>query len=239
MISNFLSTSPQVIRKHFVVLFLICSISKASEGLEPAHFGEARQDFLQSLKLPILQEGEQLIIRCGSTVSPWGRILTTACYETNGAITKSREIGKALRRALLGKRISPAKVDGKGVEIWFNFSLVYRRVKGAPKLLLLENHAFRSSELTESYIAAQRFNTGSWGLFCKRTKKPIFAQVLVSADGSLLGSKISADDQPELCTARILNAINQSRFIPAQMDGKPVNSTFIEIFYFSQLSQFR
>lgn len=215
-----------------VFLLLMIPVALASDILEPAHFGEKRVELLRRLKLPLLEEGEQVIIRCGSVVSSWGRVRSTACYETEGAIKKSRKIGRALRRAISRSQIFPAKVNGEGMLIWFNFSLVYRRVDGAPQLLLLENHAFKTSELTESYIAAQRYNTGYWSDTCKYSEAPIFAHARIAADGSLLEARIAESKQSELCTDGVLDALRQSKFIPAQVNGKPVASTFMEMFYF-------
>jgi len=201
----------------------------------PATFGDKGEDFLQNLSLPRLDDGDLLIIRCAAGVTRSGLVIAPVCHEDLDHPGHSRMAVAEVHKEVNLFRIQSAKVEGRAVRVWFNFSVVYRQVEDDQQKQLLHNNLYNVDELGVNYIAAQRYNTRSWGRSCSISQLPVLLEAKISEVGEISERGYSGESESDRCVSAIDNAVSKSSFIPAHLDGNPVESTYIEVFFKSAL----
>lgn len=206
----------------------------AQSSLSPANFAKVRSEFIGRLTLPALENDTVVLTRCASKVDRRGRMESIVCYDNAEYPDLSREIAGEIRRVAQFYRLAPAMSDGTSIEVWFNFSLIYRNAAGELSISLVENHLLNAGEYGENYISAQRFDLQPW--HCQPGKAYVaLLRANISAQGEISAVESSRQDENDNCADHLQRVVQGSRFVPAQLDGVSVPSLYTELFYVGNL----
>lgn len=220
--------------KNFVVAMVVLGSTLAAIAghaqMVPAQFGSSRQDFIDRLALPELATGDEILLRCGANVYPNGEMREIACLESVENVQAFRALVRDISRVSRFVRISPAQVDNKPELVWMNFALRVRQSDMGPEVEIFEHHLMNVDRLGMDYVSAQRFDKGSWG--CRNVAKGVeLLRARVDAAGQVHDVQVSTIRITEDCANQISQAASSSRYIPATVNGTPVDSMYFEMFY--------
>ena len=221
------------ISKLMLCLGLLMPMLTMGQTHTPASFGSYKEDFLSKIDFPDINEGNPLTIKCAGRITDRGKFDTIICLDDanfDGDKEISRNTGSEIAKVTESIRVNPARVDGRRVEVWYNFSVVFQVVNGAQQVDLVDNHFRNSDSYGEEYIAAQRYN-GDLSSCISSLRGAVFMQASISEGGEVqsvtpMGNNSSGGG----CTDRLMEDMQQSTYIPAFFDGNPVASTYVEIF---------
>lgn len=214
--------------------FLICASSSYGESANnpytPASFGEGRAEFIEKLRFPDYEDGRAVLVECGSMAHLTGEMLGTICY-SNGDFAIENRMRKVIIRAAETARISPAIIDGEKASVWFNFSVIYEQNGSAKSIEILENDLYDIESLGPHYTGAQRSTRYELHCFNPLAQLPITVIAAISAQGEMSNLQISRTPVENPCIIKAEDLMGKSVFIPAFVDGKPVPSTYNEVFH--------
>ncbi|MDH4107547.1 MAG: hypothetical protein OEW35_04475 [Gammaproteobacteria bacterium] len=216
------------------LLLALCASQAALAERLPAGMIEGDKALLQQLGFPDIKGDFERAIVCAGIVKTNGKMDGGGCYVIQpGDEVYAGAVSQALKKA----RWTPASIDGKKVEIYFQYRVLFVQKGEDRKVGLLPNpgHAENVEAYGPQHVAAQRVLTGeAWQKVC-----PNYAQfsVLAKAHVSFEGvpSSISVSEGAGLpitdnCRRAITDTLNQSLYIPAMVDGEAVPSTYTEPF---------
>ncbi len=220
---------------HSVFLFLLCIqaiVSAETQDTFPAHFGTAEQDLLEKLDIPQIAKGTQLISRCAGWVSDEGIFVRVFCF-TDQSLTQNEQfavqLSQSIPDAAASTQITPAMVNGSNKSVWFNFSVVIDSSGSDQEVMVLNNHLYNEATLGRDYISAQRYDRRNWG--CYGFTGNVSFGIYVSSDSEASDFQSIQKTLTKNCERRILRALRRSKYIPAFLDGSPIDSHYIEFFF--------
>lgn len=214
----------------FFSFYFLSAIILAAETL-PATFDSAEQSFLEEIAIPSLEAGTTLVVKCGGWLGKRGRFSQVACYQS-AELTENIEIAIKLNRTIPNaarkKKFTPAIVHGLKTKVWVNFSVIVDNTGGVQTARVVLNHQYNEAQYGEDYVSAQRYNARSWR--CSLSFDNSFG-VLVSSEGEAKNVRPAKPGLSKRCENRISRALERSRYIPAHLDGNPVDSMYVELFF--------
>lgn len=213
----------------FIFLMTFTVVGFAQPDASPANFDNIRSEFTARISLPSIGHGESLLTRCAARVDVRGNMGGIICYDSLTNPEASKQVAREVRRAARFHRLTPAMVEGRRVQVWINFSVYYEQDGERQNVRLAENHMLNAAEYGANYIAAQRYELKDVRCYQDQDYFELI-RAEVSALGELESVEVTRDVVDGQCTSRIINAVRNSNFIPAQVDGKNVRSLYTEIF---------
>ncbi|MEZ5490862.1 MAG: hypothetical protein R3F50_11140 [Gammaproteobacteria bacterium] len=198
----------------------------------PAQFGDLAENFIDRLSLPELDEGQMMLVRCAGSISNRGKFSSAVCYENEDQTNLSKKAGATILRAMRVSRIHPALVDGVHAWVWYNFSVLYKQDGPEQSIQVVDNHLINADVYGMNYTSAQRYDRKSWRCRFRGKKHHAVLTATISASGEITETSLIGDEaMSRTCRDSIVHAVEQSKFIPATIEGKPVSSTYAEIFF--------
>lgn len=226
--------SPPICAGLLVVLLPWLGGAAAAENYAPASFGDGEKSLGQLIEFPELRGDANATISCITLVTRKGKLKDHGCYLRNpGDETFVAAVQKVAKKA----RLQPAMLDGRAVEVVFQYRVNFISKGEEQSLDFVANPGY--PENVEAYgqrhIAAQRaFDKEKWKAACpKHAKFVVLAKVNVDFDGSAGAANLSHVDGiniTEKCENALVESLLASRFVPAMVDGEAVPSTYLEPF---------
>lgn len=217
-----------------LIVLLGSSVSILAYGFEvsPANFGTFTADFVEKLSFPKIDDGSPLTVKCAARISARGKFDSIVCFDDPGFKGErriSRSAGAAIAKIARNSRIFPARVDGRRVQVWYNFSVLYRHQGGEETIQIIDNHLRNQADYGTNYIAAQRYNART--RVCSGLRSAVIIRAAISESGEVANvSPLQENPSEANCTRKIIQAMEGSAYIPAYYEGDAVASTYIEIF---------
>jgi len=217
-----------------VALLVLAAALPAAAERQPAGMIEDEKSLLQVLGFPDIKGDFERAIVCAGIVKTNGKMDGGGCYVVQpGDEVYVGAISQALKKA----RWVPATIDGKAVEAYLQYRVLFvqkgedRRVGFLPNPGYIEN----VEAYGPKHIAAQRVvGKEGWQKVCPNYAKfSVLAKAHVSFEG--VPSSISVSDGAGLpisdtCRQAIIDTLERSQYIPATVDGETVPSTYTEPF---------
>ena len=182
------------------------------------------QAFENHIKFP---EGEDAIfvsIPCLAEVSRLGKLALSQyqCFYTDRS---ALPFLKSIKAAIPDVRLSPATRGGEPVKATLAFAVHYLRRDGEKSVKVALNLGTSSALLGPDYIGPQIINWEYDRLSCGPVDA-LWPKMLITAQGDVLNVEIDAPKAKPVCIDYIRNKLARASFIPAQKDGRPVDSFF-------------
>lgn len=214
------------------VVLLIPTLGLAQTS--PARFSDGEKSLKALIEFPELRGDAKVAISCIGLLEDSGKLDEHGCYQINpGDETFIAAIYKAAKKA----RLQPAVIDGKRVDVVFQYRAQFVQQGEDKDIQLVANpgHAENVEAYGSSHIAAQRvYGKDRWDDSCpKQAKFIVLARANVDFDGTpgaVSVQHLNGINITEKCEQAIIDTILESRFIPAFADGEAVPSTFLEPF---------
>ena len=200
----------------------------------PAQFSDGEKSLKALIEFPELRGDAKVAISCIGLLKDNGKLDSHGCYQVNpGDETFIAAIYKAAKKA----RLQPAVIDGKRVDVVFQYRVQFVQQGEDKGVQLVANpgHAENVEAYGSSHVAAQRvYGKDSWDDACpKQAKFIVLARANVDFDGTpgaVSVQHLNGINITEKCEQAIVDTILASRFIPAFADNEAVPSTFLEPF---------
>jgi len=201
---------------------------------QPAGMVEDDKSLLNVLGFPDIKGDFERAIVCAGIVKTNGKMDGGGCYVIQpGDEVYVGAISQALKKA----RWLPAVIDGKAVEAYLQYRVLFVQKGEDRRVGFLPNPGY--VENVEAYgpkhSAAQRVvGKENWQKVCPNYAKfSVLAKAHVSFEG--VPSSISVSDGAGLpisdtCRQAIIDTLQRSLYIPATADGETVPSTYTEPF---------
>lgn len=200
----------------------------------PAGFESGERALDALIEFPELRGDADQTIVCAGILKKNGKLDQAGCYVLQpGDEIYAAAVAKALRKS----RFTPASVDGREMDVVFQYRARFRQQGEERSIFLYANPGY--SENLDAYgpdhVAAQRSMTRErWQKACpQHSKFTVMAKAHVSHEG--IPSSISVSEGSGLpvtqkCRDAIAATLAESVYVPAMADGEPVPSTYVEPF---------
>ena len=219
-----------------VLLIYVClapldnSFAEMPQNFSPASFDTGLDDFIgNKITLPNIEGDVSLLIRCESRVSRSGRMSKNNCFALNNA---ERNYAVTIEKAADKSRVKPATIDGKATKVWFEYAVRIIREEHNRSAQFYPNWGINFSNYGTDYISAQPYTIWEWPRQCWWPDEPFFVlvSVLVISDGTAKDAEVyaSGDSASSECTAAFKKLALGRNYVPAFVNGKPVDAQFLE-----------
>ena len=217
-----------------LALLALTAAEPASAQRQPAGMVEDDKSLLNILGFPDIKGDFERAIVCAGIVMTNGKMDGGGCYVIQpGDEVYVGAISQALKKA----RWLPAVIDGKAVQAYLQYRVLFVQKGEDRRVGFLPNPGY--VENVEAYgpkhIAAQRVvGKENWQKVCPNYAKfSVLAKAHVSFEG--VPSSASVSDGAGLpisdtCRRAIIDTLQRSLYIPATVDGETVPSTYTEPF---------
>ncbi|NKB35284.1 MAG: hypothetical protein GKR91_19475 [Pseudomonadales bacterium] len=199
----------------------------------PASFGSYADEFVSKLDFPNVSGGSTLTVKCAGRITDRGKFGTIICLDDpdfNGDSSIPRDVGSEIARMAQDVRVNPARVDGRRVEVWYNFSVRFQLKNGAEHIEIIDNHFRNKDNYGDNYVGAQRYN-GDMSSCARNLRGAVFLQASISEGGEVQNvSQLGNSSSGGSCAGQLVEDMQSSAYIPAFFEGNPVASTYVEIF---------
>lgn len=232
------------LRRHRAAALVLASAAVFSLGVSaetarqadftPAAAGNGENSFQNVIEFPELRGDTTVEIGCLGLLENNGKFDEHLCYRVNpGDDTFIRAIAKSIRKV----RFVPATLDGKDVDVVFQYRAKFVKAGDDETIEVIANPGV--VENVEAYgsdhVAAQRvMKRERWQDECpKKARFIVLARANVDFDGTPSSVSLQHMDGiriTEKCSTAIEQNLLASAFIPAEVDGETVPSTYIEPF---------
>jgi hypothetical protein len=228
-------------------LFRLCAVAllltgtmiaspEATAQRIPALFeiDEAKHHFPDLLMFPDVAGNVSIMMLCASQIETSGKMKDTFCLIRNNT---EGVFGDAVQKAAKKARLTPASIDGKKQKVYLQFRVEFIKEGDSKRIQVYSNtgDAENVEAYGNDYVAAQRvIGKEPWMKVCPaRAQFGITARAHVSVDG--VASSVSMHHGYGIvptgtCQQAIIQAIENSPFIPAMVENEPVPSAFVEPF---------
>jgi len=228
-----------------VIVFFSASYGQTEEIVEPAYFSPDQiAEIIRKIELPQIKTPYEVVIKCAGVVTEEGtlrdkRVALCGGIENERNSLGSKEITslvKSVEKGTAGMKLNPAMINGRAVDIWFNFHVKILAEGNSTLITLRENQLLNESYYGENYISSQRYlldkNIEKLRCGFPKPKNMFSLAIQISAFGKPADYRILEVEQlSRNCKKSIEEFIKDSGFIPAMVDGDPVDSIYVELFY--------
>lgn len=201
---------------------------------QPARAGTGEDSLAARIEFPDLKGNTTAMIRCAAQVEGGGDMEKNGCYDEGPS---DRLFIPAINKAARRAQMQPASLDGRSVEIYFQYRVKFEKKGDENIVTVLENPGV--TENIEAYgddhVAAQRsIGKEPWQKVCpSRARYLVWLRAHVAPDGSVSNASLTHGGgimPTPRCQESILQTIENSIFFPALANGEPVPSTYVEPF---------
>lgn len=219
---------------------LVCVLSLLLSGAvlaerQPARAGSGEDSLGQRIEFPELKGDASAVVRCAAQVEDGGDMEKNGCYNEGPS---DQLFIPAINEAARKARMIPATVDGRAVEVYFQYRVKFEKKGDETSVTILENPGVIENveAYGEGHVAAQRaIGEERWQEVCpSRAQYLVWLRAHVAPDGSVSNPSLThgAGIVPTpRCQGAILETVKESVFFPAlDGDGQAVPSTYVEPF---------
>lgn len=217
----------------------VCVISLTASAVaaaqrQPARVGTGEDSLPARIEFPELKGDASAVVRCAAQVEDGGDMEKNGCY-TEGPSDQLfiPAINEGARRA----QMTPASVDGREVEVYFQYRVKFEKKDAETSVTVLENPGVTENveAYGEDHVAAQRaVGDERWQEVCpSRAQYLVWLRAHVAPDGSVSNPSLTHGGgimPTPRCQQSILETVENSIFFPALSDGEAVPSTYVEPF---------
>ncbi len=226
----------------FIQLFLLVALcdwfapaSLHASELTPAMFKTGKQSLDAKIKMPKSMPDGRHLFFCEGYASRYGHLRLGACHGTDMPEDVESMGRRAIARSVRRIRITPATVDGLKENVWFNFSVLFRKDTEQQRVRVLHNHLLNVTTLGLDYVAPQRILKPSnlrFPVECG-TRILMLTEALVDVTGKALAAEVvdSKESESLFCTSKTVALLLNSNYIPAILDGEAHQATYKEVFF--------
>lgn len=192
----------------------------------PANIFVESSGLQETIRFPNYDNDVTALVRCETLITSRGRYKNTACYQE---LEANWRFENAILRAAPNASAVPAVVHGESRDIWTIFSVLFIRRNGNEAITLYPNHLLSFEKYGDEYIAPQQYYWGDGWPHCGGSGNMLLEHT-VHVDGSV--DTVHVEGVSETCGERIANYFPHTRYIPATLDGEPIEVTFREWIFF-------
>lgn len=201
--------------------------------LTPARLPEGPHSVQSQLQLSKDLRPGHYSIQCEVWVHRRGFIRSFVCYSADDS---QRDLVNEVARAGRQSRFVPATNDGAAVEVIMQVTvLIDTTGSGAPQVLVMPNNGVEAARYGSQYSAPQRLSEFTWHPTGGRIRARgvlLWMNTHIDEHGALVDYKLTNPSAtPQYFVDRIEKQLKQSKFIPGEVDGKPVPMFHLEPVY--------
>lgn len=213
-----------MLRFTFVILFLAHCLDTFAQARIPSKLVDGGAALVRKIKPPELPPLNKVVVFVTGEVKTSGR-LTDPTVWSNGAGERA-SFERAVKSTLRAVRLSPAVVDSKKRPVWFTFSVVFENVRGDVEVSVHPYLHNTEGSVEPNFSGPQRVVASGYPNMCRLHSGVIWTSVQVSAAG--IPSKPEAVGTEGPCQHSLIRILIKSTYIPAFLNGSPVESTYLE-----------
>ncbi len=222
----------------------ICMLS-ACDGALAQSFAPARLVRLQGIddfRCPVLNR-QSPVLFCQVIVDDGGNARQDSSTHCFGGLPDDIRRAQALRAQILRSEFEPARIDGKAVEVYASFRVLFSPKDNACDITVFPNLGTQQNEFGLEYFAPQEIYTdGGWlgripesQRFWRTSNsrgKAFSMSVAVDEVGRASDARVEDNNfAPDESVNRAVQALEMSRFVPLIMDGEPRPGRYFEFMY--------
>lgn len=199
----------------------------------PAQFLPGPESLEANIRFPDLPGEIDEWVLCKAVVPESGNIIHNSCFAEG---ENSSWFNKAIHRAIVAIQLQPAIVDGEPTQVLMHYRVLFLSDGEARDVRVFENWGYDAPRLGHDYLGPQRYShLYFYASSCDRRVSPIVARVtlLIDAVGNPLeGTRVDfAEGSPTSsnCVRSLRRLHEMSRYIPAQLEGTPVEAAYVEL----------
>jgi hypothetical protein len=216
--------------------FLLALAASASESeviFSPATIPDSPMSIGNIIKFPKsmlrTKVEKNIVVRCDASISNIGRFISNICLNDS-----SKEIfpySSAINYAAKNAVIKPAKINGKGHKVWFQYFVVFSK-KGSNGIVeVFPNSGLEIEKYGPDYTSAQRFEEDSenFGASCgSGFSNTITVNAIIGKDGIPKNVTVKSENSSEKCKKNMESSFLKQRYIPAFYNSVAVDSFYSE-----------
>lgn len=219
----------------FLLVFIPFSLSAQTELIfSPATLIETENSLQNVLKFPNTRQDIDLIIICSVYVDRFGNFGSPFCF---GNAQGTSSYVDAIAEAAENTKIKPAVYEGSETAVTYEFAVNFKKLGDQQEIIIYQNHGYDSDKYGYEYISPQSIrNIGSNASrtrTCDRAFESAAVQLLIDINGipTEIGFARASEElqNDEDCKQRILSGFESWRFIPAFLNGQPVEAYYVFI----------
>ena len=201
------------------------------ESVTAAHLTAEPQSLQNLLRVPKSDGDLRVRLKCDAWITPRGSFLQTVCFAPDNRYSRYEyAVGLASRYA----RIAPARVNGRGIAVWFQYRVEFERQGGVDAVRVFPNQGEQIATYGPDYVAPQRIHDPRIAFFsnqCDR-RETMWVHATISERGMAQTVSVADGKAGPVCRAQLIAGTQRSIFVPAQVAGRPVRALYREAFFF-------
>jgi hypothetical protein len=217
-----------------ICVFSLIAAGAAQADRQPARVGSGKDSLGARIEFPELKGDATATVRCAAQVEDGGDMEKNGCYnESPSDQLFIPAISEAARKA----EMQPASLDGRRLEVYFQYRVKFEKKGDDTTITVLENPGVTENveAYGEDHVAAQRaIGDENWQKVCpSRAQYLVWLRAHVAPDGAVSNPSLTHGGgimPTPRCQQAILDTVQNSIFFPALHDGQPVPSTYVEPF---------
>ena len=220
---------------HLIVYVISMSMSvPALAERQPARAAAGKDSLAARIEFPELKGDASAVVRCAARVEDGGDMEENGCYDESPS---DRLFIPAINEAARKAKMTPATVDGRAVEVYFQYRVRFEKKGDEQTVTVLENPGVTENveAYGEDHVAAQRaIGEERWQEACpSRAQYLVWLRAHVAPDGAMSNPSLTHGGgimPTPRCQQAILETVETSTFFPALRGGEPMPSTYVEPF---------
>ncbi len=216
-----------------LVFGVLCLMQNAhaDQKFRPASFSHDALELIEGIQFSTKLEKISGEIKCSATVNEHGKLSSKRCSVGKGG-SAAWKVRKSLLRTLRKIKAEPAMVNDSPISVILNFRVVLKKDSKGSELRLYPNQGWDSRKYGDDYTQAQQYKDGHRGRAGCHAGETKFVLKLVISDTGLPNQidVVQSESLKESCKKGFVDDLAQDKYLPAFVNGKPVESnTFLFI----------
>jgi hypothetical protein len=217
-----------VLTRTALFLVLITGGTAIAAQYQPADFGKYQARFVESIRFPQGSGPVDIMLKCRAVIPRRGTLQGSHCDDHE--LYPQYHDAVVQKRRHLKFRVEPGRVSNAATVVYFQYMVRFQRDDDGERITVSPNHG--NVEITTGFTTPQRYKSGirEFGRRCDRFYDG-WVSGLILADGTARDVRAESGDLTPECLDDIVAWFETSKYIPALIDGEPVEMRLSERFW--------
>jgi hypothetical protein len=192
---------------------------------QPANFPADQARVVRLIDFPRTDQDVLVRVYCEGYLSKYGNLeRSSICLSGDPAAEPyALAVGVRISRA----RLEPARVDGRRVPIWFQYTVQFEKRGDVETIKLFPHHFLGVEDSGEGYTGPQRYRDSKHA-FCQSYEDFWFIMNIPAEGGAPTDVVLENPTGDTLCADKMQTLVEDTDYIPAFRDGIAVAAPYRE-----------
>lgn len=204
-----------------------CSADAFCQTFQPARFPDDQTALTGKIKFPEFNQDLQVHVLCETNMYRSGEFGRSYCFSTHA---DGAAFVAAVTSGIGNPNLEPARVDGRTVAVWFQYTVHFQKNAGIETIELFPFHFSGNRNPGPGYTGPQRYHAPRLS-GCRVPHRMWFSMTIPAEGGSPTDITLLNPEDGTFCEERTRAIVEGGLYIPAFLNGVPVSAPYRELWW--------